>query len=118
MTDAEKLLWRHFRGRQLAGFKFRRQHPLGPYILDFVCLEAGLIIEVDGGQHGQQEARDQWRTTWLEQQGFRVLRLWNHEVLNDVGSAMEAIWMALQSSPQPPHPDLPPPRGKGLTLPL
>ena len=102
MTDAEKLLWGHLRGKQLGGFKFRRQHPLGQYILDFVCLEAGVVVEVDGGQHGRQQAYDRLRTAWLERQGFRVLRLWNHEVLNDLDSAKEAIWLALHSSAKPP----------------
>lgn len=75
-TTAEQLLWRHLRNRQLAGTKFRRQHPLGPYILDFVCLAQGLVVEVDGGQHAdlQAQAYDRQRAVWLRQQGLRVLR--------------------------------------------
>lgn len=82
-TTAEQLLWRHLRNRQLVGAKFRRQHPLGSYILDFVCLEHGLVVEVDGGQHADLQAQgyDQQRTVWLQQQGLRVLRFWNHEVV-------------------------------------
>lgn len=102
MTDAEKLLWRHLRGGQFDGFKFRRQHPCGQYILDFVCLEARLVIEVDGGQHVRQQMHDQLRTAWLEHKGFRMLRFWNHEVLNDLDSVKEAIWLALESSAEPP----------------
>ena len=92
MTDAERLLWQHLRGRQIAGLRFRRQHPLGRYILDFVCLEIGLAIEVDGGQHDEGRDRDRARTAWLEQRGYRVLRFWNHEVLTGLGSVKEAIW--------------------------
>ncbi len=80
-TDAERLLWRHLRLRQLGGYKFRRQQPLGPYIVDFVCLAKRLIVEVDGGQHAEQAEEDAQRTAWLEAQGFRVLRFWNTEVL-------------------------------------
>ena len=84
-TDAEQKLWRHVRNRQLGGHRFRRQQPLGPYIVDFVCLELKLIVEVDGGQHAGQVDRDEERTAWLESQGFRVLRLWNTQVLTEIG---------------------------------
>ena len=76
-TEAERSLWQHLRLRQLGGHKFRRQQSLGPYIVDFVCLEKRLIIEVDGGQHSEQKAYDAERNTWLEVQGFHVLRFWN-----------------------------------------
>ena len=80
MTDAERKLWHLLRGRQLEGLKFRRQHPFEDYILDFVCLEQKLVVEVDGGQH--QECRnDDRRTKALERAGFQVLRFWNHDVL-------------------------------------
>jgi very-short-patch-repair endonuclease len=79
MTDAERRLWQGLRGRQMGGRKFRRQFPLGPYIVDFVCLEARLIIEVDGGQH-LDSPKDKLRDAWLVAEGYRVLRFWNHEV--------------------------------------
>lgn len=96
-TDAEALLWRHLRGRRLQGFKFRRQHPLGPFTLDFVCLDAGLVIELDGGQHAEDQAYDARRTAVIEQHGLRVIRFWNHEVLNQTPAALERIWQALQA---------------------
>jgi very-short-patch-repair endonuclease len=80
MTDAERALWARIRRRQILDCKFRRQQPLGDYIVDFVCLEKKLIIELDGGQHIEQEEYDSRRTHWLEEQGFRVLRFWNHDV--------------------------------------
>ena len=95
MSDAETLLWQHLRGRRFQGFKFRRQRPLGPYILDFVCLEAGLVIEVDGGQHAEAQAYDDRRTMFIEQQGLRVIRFWNHDVLNQTPAVLEQIWQAL-----------------------
>ena len=97
MTDAELLLWQHLRGRRFQDFKFRRQRPLGPYILDFVCLEAGLVIEVDGGQHSEQQAYDQARTTLIEAQGLTVVRFWNHEVMNETPAVLERIWHMLQA---------------------
>jgi very-short-patch-repair endonuclease len=95
-TEAERMLWRHLRLRQLGEYKFRRQQPLGNCIVDFVCLEKRLIIEVDGGQHSTQAAYDQQRSTWLEQQGFCVLRFWNHEVLQNIEAVKEVIWQALE----------------------
>ncbi len=81
LTDAERALWRHLRQRQIAGLKFRRQHPVDRYILDFVCLEARLVIELDGGHHAERQDEDQERTAWPEERGYRVLRFWNTEVL-------------------------------------
>ena len=104
MTDAEKKLWTALRGRQLNGFKFRRQHPAGNYILDFVCLEAMLVIELDGGQHQQQQFYDQQRDSWLVAQGFRVLRFWNNEVLNQFDSVCEEIWRGLEKFAPPSQP--------------
>jgi very-short-patch-repair endonuclease len=84
MTEPERKLWWGLRGRQLEGFKFRRQVPLGPYVADFCCLEAKLIVEVDGGQHAEaKREHDEKRTAWLATQGYRVLRFWNYEVLDD-----------------------------------
>lgn len=96
-TTAEQLLWHHLRNRQLAGAKFRRQHPLGPYILDFVCLEHGLVVEVDGGQHAdpQAQAYDQQRSAWLQQQGLQVLRFWNHDVLQQTHEVLAQLLQAL-----------------------
>ena len=102
-TDAEQLLWRLLRSRQLAGYKFRRQQPLGGFIVDFVCLEKRLVVEVDGGRHVEplKAAHDSERSAWLEQQGFRVLRFWNHEVLNQIEEVKDAIWRALVESDAP-----------------
>src|SRR5216684_2308851 len=83
-TEAEKKLWNHLRLRQLGGYKFRRQHPLGLYIVDFICLEKRLIIEVEGGQDSEQVDYDEERTAWLEAQGFCIVRFWNNEVLNEI----------------------------------
>jgi len=111
MTDAEQALWRILRGRQVDGIKFRRQHPFGNYILDFVCLENKLIIEVDGGQHVEQAEYDEVRTRQLQRAGFHVLRLWNNEVLLEIEAVKEKIWMTvhgIQHQPHPhPHPNLP-----------
>lgn len=96
-TEAETLLWQQLRGRRFQGFKFRRQRPLGPYILDFVCLEAGLVIEIDGGQHSEQQAYDQQRTALMESQGLTVTRFWNHEVMNETPAVLEKIWQTLQA---------------------
>ena len=95
MTDAERRLWGALRLQQVGGHKFRRQHPFGDYILDFVCLERRLVIEVDGGQHQEMQEEDQARTEVLEKAGFRVLRFWNNEVLEQLDSVMERIWIEL-----------------------
>ncbi len=83
MTDAERFVWQRLRSREFVGYKFRRQMPIGPYIVNFVCLEKRLILELDGGQHVEQADYDRARTDWLVSQGFRVLRYWNHEVFQD-----------------------------------
>lgn len=90
-TDAELKLWAHLRLRQIGGYKFRRQHPLGPFIVDFTCLEKKLIIEVDGGQHDELKFYDAKRDRWLEDKGFKVLRFWNNEVLLDIEVVMGVI---------------------------
>ena len=90
-TDAERLLWRHLRARQLEGVKFRRQQPLGDYIVDFVCLERRIVIEVDGGQHMSAREKDSERDKWLVEQGFRVLRFWNNEVFKNTDGVLEKI---------------------------
>ncbi len=92
-TDAEKLLWRHLRGKQLGGLRFRRQHPLGRYIVDFVCLEKRLVLEIDGGQHGEEEGqiKDAEREQWLRTEGYQVLRFWNNDVLTNLEGVMGMI---------------------------
>ena len=92
MTDAERLLWQHLRNRQPAGCKFRRQHPIGPYIVDFVCHERKLVIEVDGGQHAENLSHDTKRSDYLKKKGFEVLRFWNNEVLQEIESVLDAIF--------------------------
>ncbi len=90
-TDAERLLWSRLRGRQLAGFKFRRQHPVPPFIVDFACIEARLIVELDGGQHAENASADARRTACIEREGFRILRFWNNEVLGNLEGVLETI---------------------------
>ncbi len=96
-TDAERVLWRRLRQRQLAGCKFRRQQPLGRYIVDFACLERKLVVEVDGGQHLERSTKDALRDQWLGKQGFAVLRFWDNEVINETGNVLETILSALQA---------------------
>jgi very-short-patch-repair endonuclease len=96
-TDAERLLWSHLRFWQLDGYKFRRQQPLGSYIVDFVCLEKRLVVEVDGGQHSQ--AVDAERDNWLRDQGFVLLRFWNNEVLKNIDGVREVILRNLLNTP-------------------
>jgi very-short-patch-repair endonuclease len=98
-TDVERLLWRHLRMWQLDGYKFRRQQPIRNYIVDFVCLEKRLIIELDGGQHVEQLKYDTERDAWLRAQGFSVLRFWNNEVLQNSDGVKQVIFKALQSTP-------------------
>ncbi|MBI5826690.1 MAG: endonuclease domain-containing protein [Deltaproteobacteria bacterium] len=95
MTDAEKVLWRHLRLRQVDGHKFRRQHPIGDYIVDFVCLEKRLVIEVDGGQHAESMMYDRERSSWLEARGYMTLRFWNNQVIHEAQAVLEAIRQAL-----------------------
>lgn len=106
MTDAERLLWRLLRNRQISGFKFRRQHPIGPFIADFACLEKKIIIELDGGQHASTSARDAKRSYYLEAEGFQVMRFWNNEVLFETDAVLNAILERLEApSPRPSPPE-------------
>jgi very-short-patch-repair endonuclease len=114
LSDAERALWHLLRGRQIFGLKFRRQHPFGDYILDFVCLENKLVIEVDGGQHGQQAEYDENRTQKLQAAGFRVLRFWNNEVLYEKESMREKIWLMIEELQSHPPPNLPREGGGGV----
>ena len=109
-TDAEQVPWLALRGRRLAGFKFRRQWTLGSFIVDFCCLERRLIVEADGGQHSAEA--DAGRTAWLEQQGYRVIRFWNHDVLGNTDGVLQMISEALTQ--QDPHPDPLPQAGEGI----
>ena len=95
MTDAERALWTRLRNRQLTSLKFRRQVPIGPYIVDFVCFEEKLVIEIDGGQHAENTEADLIRTQWLENEGYRVIRFWNNEVLGNTVGVLRAIEGAL-----------------------
>lgn len=117
-TDAENLLWRLLRNRQLANAKFRRQHAVPPYILDFYCNELKLAVELDGGQHNEPAGRahDDRRTEYLHARGIEVLRFWNHDVLRDTEAVLEAIYRAIEAKPGPaPSPPAPLPEGEGST---
>jgi very-short-patch-repair endonuclease len=95
-TEAEIRLWSRLRGKQLEGFRFRRQQPIGPYVVDFFCPAAKLVIEVDGGQHSERERQDAARSRWIEGRGYRVLRFWNNEVLANTEGVVAAIIEALR----------------------
>ncbi|MGO8914829.1 MAG: endonuclease domain-containing protein [Stellaceae bacterium] len=97
-TDAEIRLWSRLRRKQLEGFRFRRQHPMGPYVVDFFCPDAKLVVEVDGGQHAES-ASDVVRTRWLEAQGYRVIRFWNNDVLGNTEGVLLSILDALRACP-------------------
>jgi very-short-patch-repair endonuclease len=103
-TDAERKLWNVLRGRQMAGMKFRRQHLFENYILDFVCLENRLVVEIDGGQHQESIMDDGMRTKMLENAGFQVLRFWNHEVLQHPDAVVEKIWQVASRNSDPSSP--------------
>ena len=107
-TEAEKLLWCYLRGKQLEGAKFRRQQPIGEYIVDFVSFSHKLVVEVDGSQHAQprEQLRDRQRDAWLQEQGFTVLRFWNNDVLQNVAGVVEAIRDSLMKGDIPTCPSL------------
>jgi very-short-patch-repair endonuclease len=109
MTDAEKTLWRALRSK-LPEFKWRRQLPVGPYFADFACFAERLIIEVDGGQHAAATGYDARRTAFLADEGFRVLRFWNNDVLSNVDGVLERVAGELSSPSQPSVGSLPLPR--------
>ena len=92
-TDAETKLWYFFKNRNFQGLKFRRQHRIGHYIVDIVCLEKKLIIEIDGGQHNEIPTldKDKQRTDWLNQEGYQVIRFWDNDVLTDTDGVLERI---------------------------
>jgi very-short-patch-repair endonuclease len=104
-TDAERVLWFRLRDRRLAGLKFKRQVPVDRYVADFVCADAKLIIELDGGQHVAREAEDARRTAALEAFGYLVLRYWNNDVLNNIDGVLADILITInRQAPEPPHP--------------
>ena len=98
-TDAEIILWQHLRDSRLLGYKFRRQVPIGKYIVDFLCEDKAIIIELDGGQHMERESYDQTRTDWLEAYGFRVLRFWNNDVMGNTDAVLERLLSLSQKHP-------------------
>ncbi len=95
LTNAERLLWHYLRNKQLDGYKFRRQQAMGNYIVDFVCLSKKIIIELDGGQHQEQQSYDSQRDNFLQQQGYKVLRFWNNDVFNNCFGVLEKIYAEL-----------------------
>ncbi len=103
-TDAEILLWQHLRDRRLLNCKFRRQVPIGKYIVDFLCEDPPIIIELDGSQHMEQEDYDQARTDWLNANGFRVFRFWNNDVLDNTEGVLESLFSTIQESRPTIHP--------------
>jgi len=111
MTDAEQLLWRELRRQQL-GWRFRRQFPIPPYVVDFACVEAHLIVEADGGQHAVPDEHAR-RDTRLQQQGWRLLRFWNNDIIENREGVLQTIAAALSPSISP-HPNPPPLAGKGV----
>jgi len=111
MTQAEKQIWHILRLRQIKAQKFRRQVLIGAYIADFVCHDARLIVEIDGGQHDHLSYREAERTEFLQNEGYRILRFWNNEILNNLDGVHHAIADALAASP-PPNP--PPSRRRAL----
>jgi len=102
-TDAEMRLWRHLRRSPMLGSHFRRQVPIGPYVADFACMAARLVLEVDGSQHGDVavKARDSARTRWLEREGYRVIRFWNSDLTENMDGVLEVIHTALHGSLDP-----------------
>ena len=112
-TEVEKRLWMRIRKRQLLGHRFRRQVPLGRYVVDFACIESSLVVEVDGGQHDWLEKQDAKRTLWLEAHGWRVVRFWNNDVIENIEGVLEELALKLSECVDIPHPDPPPQAGEG-----
>ena len=110
-TDAEQALWQRVRGRQLGGYKFRRQVPIAWFIADFLCEEKKLVVELDGGHHQEQADIDERRTKQIERHGYRLVRLWNNDVLKNIEGVLETLLAELErgddghaSPPQGPSP--------------
>ena len=122
LSPAEKVLWQALRNRRFAGLKFRRQHPVGAYVVDFVCLRVNLGIELDGESHLSRNKVDEARDRWLASQGIKILRFWNTEVFDDIEAVMEKIWQEcterMKSGEAPPlTPDPSSQRGEGRSRP-
>ena len=100
-TDAERRLWSNLRAHRLFGWKFKRQQPIGKYVADFVCFEARLVIELDGGQHADATSADQIRDAWFRTQGFETVRFWNNEVLGNIEGVLARIASSLPPLPGP-----------------
>ncbi|MBV8063298.1 MAG: endonuclease domain-containing protein [Nevskia sp.] len=115
-TDAERKLWSRLRNRQIEDAKFRRQQPIGPYVVDFACMEHHLIVELDGGHHLEQLAEDEARTAFLKKEGYRVLRFWDNEVLAQTEGVLVAILEALAQAATP-HPNPLPQGERGRKVP-
>jgi very-short-patch-repair endonuclease len=98
-SDAERRFWFHVRDRRLAGYKFRRQLPVGPYVVDFFCESASLIVELDGGQHASQRLYDEERERYLREQGYEVLRFWDNDVLTNTDGVLSAVLKTLCERP-------------------
>ena len=98
-TDCERILWRHLRNRNFAGYKFRRQHPVDPYVLDFYCPALKLAVELDGSGHGYalRKKRDQIREDFLAGKGITVVRFWNHQIRQELDSVLQATWLATEN---------------------
>ena len=113
LTDAEQKLWYHLRAYRFMGRKFKRQKPMGRYVVDFVCLEEKLIIELDGGQHAESVEYDHVRDSWLRSEGYTVLRFWNNELINEMDGVLEQIRLTLDSGVQTLSPSPSPVNGRG-----
>lgn len=100
LTDAERKLWSRLRRRQLDGHYFRRQVPVGRFIVDFLCKERRLIVEVDGGQHAERRRADAARSLRLQARGYRVIRFWNNDVIGNIDGVLETIRIELTASPE------------------
>jgi very-short-patch-repair endonuclease len=100
-TEAEQKIWYFLRNRQFEKFKFRRQHPIGVYIVDFVCLTEKLVVELDGGQHAERVPYDERRTKALSEKGYRLLRFWNNDVMQNTEAVLETILAELNACPSP-----------------
>ena len=103
-TDAERKLWQHLRNRQFDGLKFRRQYPIAGYVADFACPAIRLVIELDGGQHLEQQQYDQERTKKLASNGYQVVRFWNDDVLFRIEAVLDAIHRMIDATPPQPSP--------------
>ena len=103
-APAEGLLWKALRNRALGGFKFRRQHPIGPYVADFACVECMIVVEVDGETHLPRTSADQERTQVLHSQGWSVIRFWNTDIYDELEAVKEAIYQHCVARSQPPSP--------------